>query len=110
MDVDSGLVHTFATMAAKVADLAEITEPLHGKEETMYADAGCIGVPKQAPERGRKWRVAAKRGSIKALPKGELKDVAKHVQYLKAAVRSKVEHLSASSNASVVTRSCASRG
>lgn len=45
-----------------------------------------------ARKRGRKWHIAAKRGSIKKIAKGELKDAAKHVEYLKDAVRSKVEH------------------
>jgi IS5 family transposase len=71
---------------------AEVAELLHGKEKTVYADAGYIGAEKRAPKRGRKWYVAAKRGKIKAMPEGELKEATKHLEYIKAAVRSKVEH------------------
>ena len=92
VDVESGLVHTVTTTPANVADIVEVAELLHGKERTVYADAGYIGADKRAPKRGRKWHIAAKRGSIKAMPEGELKDAAKHVEHMKAAVRSKVEH------------------
>ncbi len=60
VDVESGLVHTVTTTAANVADVAEVAELLHGKEKTVYADAGYIGAPKRAPKRGRKWHIAAK--------------------------------------------------
>jgi IS5 family transposase len=92
VDVESGLVHTVTTTAANVADVAEVAELLHGKEKSVYADAGYIGAENRAPKRGRKWRIAAKRGRIKAMPESELKEATKHLEYLKAAVRSKVEH------------------
>lgn len=43
VDVESGLVHTVTTTAANVADVVEIGKLLHGKEKTVYADAGYIG-------------------------------------------------------------------
>lgn len=94
VDVESGLVHTVTTTAANVADVVEIGKLLHGKEKTVYADAGYIGAEKREgmTKRGRTWHIAAKRGSIKAMPEGALKDAAKHVEHMKAAVRSKVEH------------------
>ncbi len=52
------------------------------ERETVYADAGYQGAEKRAPKRGRRWFIAAKRGSVKAMPEGKLKD----------AVRAKVEH------------------
>jgi IS5 family transposase len=64
-----------------------VDKRLHGKEKTVYADAGYQGAEKRAPKSGRTWYVVAKRGSIKALP-----EATKHVEYLKAAIRSKVEH------------------
>lgn len=72
----------------------EVGKLLHGKGKAVYADAGYIGAQKRAGtvKRWRKWHIAAKRGSIKKMPEGELKEAAKHVEYLKAAVRSKVEH------------------
>jgi IS5 family transposase len=92
VDVESGLVHTVTTTAANVADVAEVVQLLHGKENTVHADAGYIGAEKRAPKRGRKWHIAAKRGRIKAMPEDELKEATKHLEYIKAAVRAKVEH------------------
>ncbi len=92
VDVESGFVHTVTTTAANVADIVEVDKLLHGKEKTAYADAGYIGAEKRAPKRGRKWYIAAKRGAVKAMPEGELKDAVKHTEHMKAAVRSKVEH------------------
>lgn len=92
VDVEGGLVHTVTTTPANVSDVVEVGNLLHGKEKTVYADAGYIGAPKRAGKRGRKWFIAAKRGSVKVLPEGELKEATIHLEYLKAAVRSKVEH------------------
>lgn len=92
VDVESGLVHTVTTTPANVGDVTEVDKLLHGKEKTVYADAGYQGAEKRAPKRGRTWYIAAKRGSIKAMPEGELKEAVKHTEHMKAAVRSKVEH------------------
>jgi len=92
VDVESGHVHTVTTTPANVGDVTEVDKLLHGQEKTVYADAGYQGAEKRAPKRGRTWHIAAKRGSVRAMPEGELKEVTKYVEYLKAAVRSKVEH------------------
>jgi IS5 family transposase len=39
VDVDSGLVHTVTTTAANEADIEQVEELLHGKEEVVHADA-----------------------------------------------------------------------
>ncbi len=87
VDADSGLTHTVTTTAANVSDVVEVGKLLHGKERTVYGDAGYTGAQKRAPKRGRKWHIAAKRHLIKKLPEGELKEATKEVEYLKAAVR-----------------------
>lgn len=92
VDVESGLVHTVTTTPANVSDVTEVAKLLHGKETAVYADAGYQGAEKRAPKRGRRWYIAAKRGGIKAMPEGALKDAVKHTEHMKAAVRSKVEH------------------
>lgn len=92
MDVESGLVHTVTATPANVSDVTEVAKLLHGKEKTVYADAGYQGAEKRAAKRGRKWYIAAMRGIIKAMPESELKDAVKHTEHMKAAVRSKVEH------------------
>ncbi len=92
VEVESGLVHTVTTTPANVGDVTEVGNLLHGKEKTVHADAGYQGAEKRAPKRGRKWYIAAKRGSVKAMPEGELKEAVKHTEHMKAAVRAKVEH------------------
>jgi IS5 family transposase len=93
VDADSGIVHTVTTTAANVADIAETDKLLHGKEHTVWADAGHIGAEKRVSGRKkRRWHVASKCRGIRAMPEGEEKEAAKEVEYLKAAVRSKVEH------------------
>ncbi len=93
VDVESGLVHTVTTTPANVGDVTAVDKLLHGKEKTVYADAGYLGAEKRAPKRGRTWYIAAKRGSVKAMLEGELKDAfQKHTEHMRAVVRSKVEH------------------
>ena len=50
-----------------------------------YKRGGLVG-------RRLKWHIATKPGKLKAMPKGEWKDATRYVEYLKAAVRAKVEH------------------
>ncbi|MGA9343406.1 MAG: IS5 family transposase [Rhodanobacteraceae bacterium] len=92
VDVESGLVHTVTTTAANVADVAQVAKLLHGKEKTVHADAGYIGAEKRAPKRGRRWHIAAKRGPIQAMPESEFKEATKELEYIKAAIRARVEH------------------
>ena len=73
--------------------MTEIAQLLHGRERSVWADAGYTGAEQRVPaQRGRRWHIAAKRGRIKALPDGAYKMAAQHVEYLKAAVRARVEH------------------
>ena len=93
VDVESGLVHTLTTTAANAADVTEIANLLHGKERSVWADAGYTGAGQRVPaRRGRRWHIAARRGRIKALPEGPYKKAAQHVESLKAAVRAREEH------------------
>jgi len=93
VDVESGLVHTVTTTPANVADVTETDKLLHGKERSVWADAGYTGAEQRVPrKRGRIWHIAAKRGRIKALPEGAFKQATQHLEYVKAAVRARVEH------------------
>ena len=83
VDEESGLVHTLTTPAANAADVTEIANLLHGKERSVWADAGDTSAEQRMP---------AKRGRIKALPEGPYKKAAQHVESLKAEVRARVEH------------------
>ena len=92
----SGLVHTVTGTAANVADIAQTHELLHGEEKAGYADAGYLGVEKREEittrSPGVEWHVAAKRGKIKAMAEGAVKELTQQIEKLKAQVRARVEH------------------
>src|SRR5512144_1311354 len=67
VDADSGLVHTVTTTAANEADVEQIEQLLHGKEEVVHADAGYTGAATHVERQGLRWEIAAKRGRIKAM-------------------------------------------
>ena len=96
VDAQSGLVHSVTGTAANVADIAQTHALLHGQEKAGYADAGYLGVEKRAEIvsacPGVAWHVAAKRGKIKALAEGAVKDLTQQLEKLKAQVRARVEH------------------
>ena len=72
-DTASGLVHGVVGTAANISDISQTHEVLHGKEKTVHADAGYIGVEKRAEiiagHSGVELCVAAKRGKLKAMPR-----------------------------------------
>lgn len=96
VDAKSGLVHSVSTTAANVSDVAQAHTVLHGEEHEVFADAGYQGVEKrpevaaQHPE--VQWHVAAKRGKIKAMAEGLLKELHKGLEKVKAQIRAIVEH------------------
>jgi transposase, IS5 family len=94
VDADSGLIHSVVGTAANVSDVSQAHALLHGHEEQAFADAGYIGVDKREEMGGKtvKWHVAAKRGKIKAMQEGALKDLVIAVERTKAQIRSRVEH------------------
>jgi len=93
VDVESGLVHTVTTTAANVADVTQVEALLHGKETVVHADAGYTGADKRVkPKRQRTWHIAAKRGTVKAMPEGKLKRAIEELETLKARMRARVEH------------------
>jgi IS5 family transposase len=92
VDITSGLVHTVTTTPANAADVTQAEHLLHGKEKTVWADAGYTGADKRVKDVKLTWYIAAKRGAINAMPGGAWKEATRYVEYLKAAVRAKVEH------------------
>ncbi|MBN2887377.1 MAG: IS5 family transposase [Chromatiaceae bacterium] len=94
VDAESGLVHTVVGTAANEADVTQAGQLLHGEEQMVFADAGYIGVEKREELKDKPitWHVAEKRGRIKAMPEGELKEWVVARERLKAQVRSVVEH------------------
>ena len=96
VDAKSGLVHRVSGTAANVADVVQSQALLHGQEKEAYADAGYLGVEKRpeivAEHAGVEWHVAAKRGKVKALAEGLVKELTVQLERAKAQVRARVEH------------------
>ena len=94
--MESGIVHTIIGTAANVADVKCAPALLHGEEKSGYGDAGYTGVEKRMEAEGSAraitWEVAVKRGKLKAMAEGEIKELTRRLERLKAQVRSKVEH------------------
>lgn len=101
-DVESGLIHSVHVTAANESDVAHAHEVLHGQEQHVHADAGYLGLDKRAEiEQAQKdgdlndnvkWLIAAKRGSVKAMPEGRVKQLTELVERKKAQLRAIVEH------------------
>lgn len=96
VDADSGLAHSLSVTAANVSDIAQTHALLHGEEKVVVADAGYLGVEKRPEMAGThervRFEVAAKRGKIKAMAEGRLKELRLELEKVKAQVRARVEH------------------
>jgi len=67
------------TTAANVADVTQARQLLHGEESFAYGDAGYTGVATRPENQHRelRWEIAARPGTIRAMPEGKLKAGAK---------------------------------
>ncbi len=92
VDADSGLVHTVTTTAANEADVEQVADLLHGKEEQVWADSGYRGAPSRVDRDDLQWHIAARPSDIAKLPEGRAKTKAQKTEHLKASVRAKGEH------------------
>jgi transposase, IS5 family len=94
VDADSGLVHSLVSTAANESDVSQAHALLHGHEELAFGDAGYTGVASRDEMQGKsvKWHVAVKRGKIKAMRDGALKDLLIAAECTKAQIRARVEH------------------
>jgi IS5 family transposase len=93
VDERTGLVHRVTTTAANEADVTQVGKLLHGKEKAVFADAGYIGAEKRVPaKRGRRWWIAARRSTIKAITDATLRGIMDELEHAKASIRAKVEH------------------
>lgn len=94
VDAASGLVHSMVGTAANEADVSQAHALLHGHEEHAFGDAGYTGGEKRDEMQGKsvKWQVAVKRGKIKAMRDGAVKDLLIAVERAKARIRARVEH------------------
>ena len=92
VDADSGLVHTVTTTAANEADVEQIADLLHGKEQHVWADSGYRGAQWRVDRDNLQWHIAAKPSEIAKLPEGRSKQRLQKHERSKASVRAKVEH------------------
>lgn len=92
VDADSGLVHTVTTTAANEADVEQVADLLHGKEEEVCADSGYRGAQARVTKADLQWHIAARPSDIAKLPEGRARTKARKQEHRKASVRAKVEH------------------
>jgi IS5 family transposase len=92
VDAESGLVHTVTTTAANEADVQQIADLLHGKEEQVWADSGYRGAQKRVQTDHLQWNIAARPSDIAKMPEGRIKSRIQREEHHKASTRAKVEH------------------
>jgi IS5 family transposase len=92
VDAQSGLVHTVTTTAANEADVEQIADLLHGKEETVWADSGYRGAATRVQRDELQWNIAARPSDIAKMPEGRAKTRTQKDEHRKASIRAKVEH------------------
>ncbi len=94
VDEGSGLVHTVVSTAANVADVTEVANLLHRKEQHVFGNAGYIGAQKRAAKRGgRTFWIAAKRRVVKAIDDPKLREITEQREHAKASIRAAVEQV-----------------
>ena len=89
---ESGLVHTVTTTAASEADVNQVADLLHGKEDYAYADAGYRGAPGRVDRPDLRWHIAAKPTDIARTPEGRVRTKVQKQEHAKASVRAKMAH------------------
>ena len=92
VDADSGLVHTVTTTAANEADVEQVADLLHGKEEQVWGDSGYRGAQNRVQRDDLHWHIAARPSDIAKLPEGRAKTRLQKQEHRKASIRAKVEH------------------
>ena len=92
VDAESGLVHTVTTTAANEADVEQVADLLHGKEQQVWADSGYRGAQQRVTRADLHWHIAARPSDMARLPEGRGRNRARQHEHRKASVRAKVEH------------------
>jgi IS5 family transposase len=92
VDADSGLVHTVTTTPANEADVQQVADLLHGKEQQVWADSGYRGAQTRVTREDLQWHIAARPSDIARMPDGRAKARVHKQEHRKASIRAKVEH------------------
>ena len=74
------------------ADVEQVADLLHGKEEQVWADSGYRGAQTRVDRQDLQWHIAARPSDLAKLPEGRRKAAAQKREHRKASVRAKVEH------------------
>lgn len=90
-DDSVGLIHSVETTQAHVHDIVMADKLLHGKEKSVWGDAGYLGIDKRDEHKDKSihWHIACRPGKRRQMDPAS--DVAR-IETLKAQVRAKVEH------------------
>jgi len=91
VDAESGLVHTVTATSANEADVEQVADLLHGKEDAVWADSGYRGAQARVM-RDVRWHIASRPSDMAKMLEGRAKARARKNEYEKASVRAKVEH------------------
>ena len=78
--------------AANEADVEQVADLLHGKEEQVWADSGYRGAQSRVDREDLQWHIAARPSDIAKLPAGRARALVQKTEHRKASVRAKVEH------------------
>jgi IS5 family transposase len=100
VDADSGLVHTVTTTAANEADVEQVADLLHGKEEQVWADSGYRGAQTRVQRDDLQWHIAARPSDVAKLPEGSAKTRFRRTNTARPAFARRWSTRSASSSAS----------
>jgi IS5 family transposase len=90
VDEALGVIHSITTTPANAHDITQLSELLHGEEETVWGDAGYCGAEKRSELQAVEvdWLICQRPGVRKTL-----NGIAARAEKAKAQVRAKVEHV-----------------
>ena len=83
VDAHSGLIHSVVGTAGNVLGVSQAHVLLHGHEQNAFGDAS-VDKRDEMKDKPVQWRVAVRRGKIKAMREGALKDLLIQVEQTKA--------------------------
>ena len=92
VDAKSGLVHTVTTTPANESDVEQIADPLHGKEQDVWAGSGYRGAQSRVTRDDLQWHIVARPSDMAKLPEDRSKQRLKKQEHGKASVRAQVEN------------------
>jgi IS5 family transposase len=82
MDAESGLVHTVTTTAANEANVEQIADLLHGKEQQVWGDSGYLGAANRVRRNDVQWNIARRPSSIVRMPRARFKGLTKNTAHV----------------------------